>query len=519
MIGALALVGVAVTGAVVALPGMGLPDIRQNPAGSETTESAGSASIEVTNSQWGEVTEDSIGVESEVAVNNPRTSFQSQINYAVSMNGYQMVSGGTDETTIESGQSTVEVSSQISRENIPNWWISHIENGEQSTMEIQASGEFSKGPFSTNPSTSSTRTFQTEMMESFRSSLTNLEGSMPLDNIEIEDTSAEWGEVTETRTEIAMTITVQNNMDYPVPITDISGTSTMGDTRLLNWGSTQERYLIRPQQSREITISAYINNRKVDDWFASHVSNGETTDYTNRVYLSINEIGAESPLVECTGTLKTKMFVDNTQGITNRNCQVNPPNRNDLRASIADLAPEDVGEEVEDNAQDRREDRQERRDNARDQAEDAADGILDRDSEDQSTPEPNTPPNAEATVSPPSGEAPLTVTFDGSASSDPDGQIEEYRWDISGPTPGGEGQTITRRFQTSGEYEATLTVVDDDGDTDTTSVTVEVERRSLRKIDQPDRSSSRTESSMPTEKLVSLVPLLPIAAVTVLFRR
>jgi len=521
VIGALALVGVAVTGAVVALPGMGLPDIRQNPAGSETTGSAGSANIEVTNSQWGEVTEDSIGVESEVTVNNPRTSFQSQINYVVSMNGYQLVSGGTGETTIESGQSTVEVSSQISRENIPNWWISHIENGEQSTMEIQASGEFSKGPFSTNPSTSRTRTVQTEIIESFRNSLTNLEGSYPTDSIEITDTSAEWGEVTGTRTELVFSITVKNNRNFPVPITDFSGESTMGDVQLLNWESNQEDYTIAPGESRQITVNTYISNQYIDDWFASHIENEETTDYVNNVYFSVAGVGGNSPLGECTGTLKTDIFIDNSRGITNRDCQTNPPDSEDVRAGFADLASENAGEEVEENVQDRTEDRQDRRDDTRDRVEDEVDERRDSGSDGEGTPTPeqNEPPNAEATASPSSGEAPLTVTFDGSASSDPDGTIDRYIWQIDGATPGGEGEAIERTFRSQGSYDATLIVVDDDGDRDRTTVTVEVERRSLRKIDQQDHSSSHTESAIPTEGLASLVPLLPIAAVTVLFRR
>jgi PKD repeat protein len=94
----------------------------------------------------------------------------------------------------------------------------------------------------------------------------------------------------------------------------------------------------------------------------------------------------------------------------------------------------------------------------------------------------NAPPTASATADPPSGSAPLNVEFDGSGSSDPDGEIVRYRWQIDGPTPGGTGETITRRFQTRGSYDVTLTVTDDDGATDETTITVDVSGR-LGKIE------------------------------------
>ncbi len=378
------------------------------------------------------------------------------------MNDYQISSGGTGETTIESGQSTVEVESRISRENIPNWWTSHIESGGRSNMELEATGEFSKGPFSVNPSTSRTKTVHTEMMESFRSSLTNLEGSLPLDNLEIEDTSVQWGDVTSTRTEVIMTITVQNNMEVAAPIADISGTSTMGDTQLLSWESTQDSYLIASDQSYEMTINAYIDHNKIDDWFASHISNDETTDYVNKIYLSISDLGGNSPIVECTGTLKTDVLVDNTRGITGRDCQTNPPDRSDLKSAFEERRP-GGGERFPGDG--------ERRPGNSDE---------EGDQETDTSIETNERPTAVAEARPQSGEAPLTVTFDASRSSDPDGEIERYFWRIEGATPGGEGSIIERTFRTQGEYDATLIVIDDSGARDRSTVTIDVERRSLR---------------------------------------
>lgn len=64
------------------------------------------------------------------------------------------------------------------------------------------------------------------------------------------------------------------------------------------------------------------------------------------------------------------------------------------------------------------------------------------------------------------------VTFDGSRSSDPDGEITDYVWDINGLRE--TGQTVTHGFASEGIYNVTLTVSDDDGATGSTTDQVEV---------------------------------------------
>ncbi|MDQ7064157.1 MAG: sulfatase-like hydrolase/transferase, partial [candidate division KSB1 bacterium] len=83
----------------------------------------------------------------------------------------------------------------------------------------------------------------------------------------------------------------------------------------------------------------------------------------------------------------------------------------------------------------------------------------------------NQPPNAVATVDPDSGEAPLTVQFTGSNSSDPDGTIQSYDWDF------GDGGTSTladpqHTYQNVGNYTARLIVTDDASLTDTAYVDI-----------------------------------------------
>ncbi|SDX00038.1 PKD domain-containing protein [Thiocapsa roseopersicina] len=85
----------------------------------------------------------------------------------------------------------------------------------------------------------------------------------------------------------------------------------------------------------------------------------------------------------------------------------------------------------------------------------------------------NLPPVASFTASPTNGTAPLTVSFNSSASSDVDGTIASRTWSF------GDGGTSTAvspgyTYTAAGTYTATLTVTDNDGANATASKTITV---------------------------------------------
>jgi PKD repeat protein len=79
---------------------------------------------------------------------------------------------------------------------------------------------------------------------------------------------------------------------------------------------------------------------------------------------------------------------------------------------------------------------------------------------------PNAPPVARFTISPAEPRIRQEVTFDASASHDPDGQIVEYRWDFDGDGVVDLVATepvVKFTYEESALYEPSLTVVDDAG--------------------------------------------------------
>ena len=86
-------------------------------------------------------------------------------------------------------------------------------------------------------------------------------------------------------------------------------------------------------------------------------------------------------------------------------------------------------------------------------------------------------PTASINASPLGGKVPVTVSFDGSQSSDPDGQITSYAWEF-GDGGSASGATVSHQYAKPGTFTAKLTVTDDSGATTSTTKAIAVSARS-----------------------------------------
>ncbi|MBS3813556.1 PKD domain-containing protein [Candidatus Bipolaricaulota bacterium] len=96
----------------------------------------------------------------------------------------------------------------------------------------------------------------------------------------------------------------------------------------------------------------------------------------------------------------------------------------------------------------------------------------------------STKPKAEFTVSPENPTVRERVTLDASGSSDPDGSIGSFNWDIDGDgSTDRSGETISCEFTSPGTSEVTLTVTDESGNSTTASRKVSVSERPAVNVD------------------------------------
>jgi PBP1b-binding outer membrane lipoprotein LpoB len=83
----------------------------------------------------------------------------------------------------------------------------------------------------------------------------------------------------------------------------------------------------------------------------------------------------------------------------------------------------------------------------------------------------NKSPVIEFVAEPRTGNAPLEVFFDASASHDPDGKIETYQWDFKDGNKG-NGKTIQHTFNSNGFYNVELTITDEQGSEATITIMI-----------------------------------------------
>jgi glucose/arabinose dehydrogenase len=87
----------------------------------------------------------------------------------------------------------------------------------------------------------------------------------------------------------------------------------------------------------------------------------------------------------------------------------------------------------------------------------------------------NRSPNAVVSAEPTSGPVPLNVAFDGSGSSDPDGDALTYHWDFGDGSPAQttDAPTTSHTYSVKGTYTATLTVQDTSGAEDVATIRID----------------------------------------------
>ncbi|WP_197409875.1 LEA type 2 family protein, partial [Haloferax profundi] len=102
----------------------------------------GVPSVQGVDNRFAGVNETATVIESEVDVDNPNPLSANlsgvSVDYTVSMNGLEMANGEKDGVAIGSGETAIPLQTTLSNDRIPTWWVSHVQNGEHTTLRVDA---------------------------------------------------------------------------------------------------------------------------------------------------------------------------------------------------------------------------------------------------------------------------------------------------------------------------------------------------------------------------------------------
>lgn len=298
---------------------------------------------------WEEVNEESITVVSEAWINNPNPLGLSvgfiDIKYSAEVNNITLAEGMIDKVRLNSGNNTQSFETELKQGRIPEWWVSHLQNGENSTVSVPVNINTPVTSFEIDAFSKEVSTNITSRIEN---SLKSIEGNYTgpgiettrsgftvevRPEIEIRDFKASWGEISEERSEVLMDMKVHNPNQYPIPTPSFGGKADLNNITLANWSANAEPLtdlaeegMIAPGENEDLRFKVGLKNQDMDDWLETHVENEEYTKAKIEAQLIFNVRGeqfkAPAGGMECIIDIQTDILVDDKeQQIENRECE------------------------------------------------------------------------------------------------------------------------------------------------------------------------------------------------------
>lgn len=299
--------------------------------------------------EWGEVNEDRIEIATTVWIDNPNPFGASvdRVDYDLAMNDVHLASGGSEEVSIPSGNDTVSFRTDLDYASIPQWWAAHVRQGETSQVDVEATIHVSGAGRSASRPVSYQDEIQTDVESMLAEALSELEGeytpsgggdaTVAEPTVEIRDTDAEWGTVTEEQTQLRAEFEVHNPNAYPIPTPGFGGEFTMNEVGVLQWDANDVDVVdepsggtIPPVSTETIVLGIDLDNERFAEWFATHVDAEERTNASLSAHLSMDVAGYEIRMprdgeaVRCDYDVRTSIFVEQPSGLEDRGCQFTP---------------------------------------------------------------------------------------------------------------------------------------------------------------------------------------------------
>lgn len=251
--------------------------------------------------EWGEVNESSTEVVTTIQVQNNNDyaiSLGSNVGakYYLYFNDVRVANGEKRGVNIPKGNSTIELRTYIDNEQLVPWWAEFVRANETIVMDTTVTAEAGLlgQQFSKN-FTLEQRTMmedETPMIDSLSAAASETEGRYTVDaGVEevgyvVERGYAEWGEVEDNQTTVLFKFDITNPSDsvaIPSEPDGLRANIEMNGVNLMDVSGDEFEMRsstepIQPGETRTVVYAVDMDNRKIDDWFRSHVRNDEVTD-------------------------------------------------------------------------------------------------------------------------------------------------------------------------------------------------------------------------------------------------
>lgn len=240
---------------------------------------------------WGNVTYDSTEIIADVSVYNPSPIpiTLKKVTFTLYMNNIKMVTGSSEgAVNLASFQETVvRLVGTLNNSGIPDWFISHLKNGERTDVRLSGKVTFDLKLMELTRPFEQTLNITTSLLAGMN---TNQAETLRIGPVELtlKSLTSSWGKIAPEEIEINHKAVIYNPNPYPIPITKLEYEIYMNNIRM-GGGTTYNPVILGAEKDTVILFTTVLDDSLLDEWWISHIKNGEKTRITIEIY-SVIEI-------------------------------------------------------------------------------------------------------------------------------------------------------------------------------------------------------------------------------------
>lgn len=261
---------------------------------------------------WGNVTYNFTEIIAEVSVYNPTfiTITLKKITFGLYMNNIKMVAGSSERSVSLAGfrETAIRLVGRLNNSRIPEWFISHLENGEQTNVRLSGTVLLDLKIMEAVYSFERTLNITTDMLAGMSTNQSKIFMMGPVE-LMLKSLTSSWGRISSNEVEINHKVVVYNPNRYPIPITKIEYEVYMNNIRM-GGGTSYNPAILGAKSNTIILFTTMLNTTLLDEWWITHIKNGEKTKITIEIYsvIEINGVAYKIRIYELEQTLTTNLL-------------------------------------------------------------------------------------------------------------------------------------------------------------------------------------------------------------------
>lgn len=238
-------------------------------------------SVSETARRWGAVTDATTEVVTDVTLApgsglaELRPVMRVQTDQRIAINDVTVAAEQSKPTALPEDGTVLSLRTLMDNEKVPEWWARHVNNGEQSQLTTRADTVVDVGMTKFDVETPDpSSTFSTDLLAGL-----NSDSAQPIDSngravLVAESTSASWGRATPEAVPLRATARLRNERAVPVTVERIAATVELNGIVLAD-DVHYEGQRILPGSTATIELPMTLDNTKMDEWWVTHLRNGE----------------------------------------------------------------------------------------------------------------------------------------------------------------------------------------------------------------------------------------------------